>query len=532
MSHPLCDPPEWRRFSQRIKLLALLPECTRLGQHCRMSSENHSPTPGFSRNADSGAGWRLDHSYAGLPGLLHDPCAPIPVRQPRLFILNRPLAVALGLDPDVLEREDQAEIFAGNRLPDGAQPLAQAYAGHQFGHFTGLGDGRALLLGEQVTPDGRRFDIQLKGSGPTRFSRRGDGRAALGPMLREFVISEAMHALGIPTTRSLAVATTGETVMRMEALPGAVLTRVAASHIRVGTFEWVAAHQDPGVLRTLVQYALHRHFPEHADSETPAHTLLEAVIESQARLIARWMHVGFIHGVMNTDNMAISGETIDYGPCAFMDAHDPDTVFSSIDHHGRYAYGRQPEIARWNLARFAETLLPVLHADGKRAVELANAALHGFEPTYTRHWLAGMRAKLGLFTAEDDDLALVQHLLDWMHQAKADHTKTFRGLAESGDRLPLTDPGFSEWQADWKNRLARQPQSTAEVRELMRQHNPAVIPRNHKVEEALEAAQHGDPAPLRKLLELLADPYKTPAPRDAEFLEPSPDASYQTFCGT
>jgi uncharacterized protein YdiU (UPF0061 family) len=497
-----------------------------------MSSGNHANTSGFSRSVDSGAGWRLDHSYAGLPGLLHDPCTPVPVRQPRLFILNRPLAVSLGLDPEVLEAEDQAGIFTGNRLPDGAQPLAQAYAGHQFGHFTGLGDGRALLLGEQITPDGRRFDIQLKGSGPTRFSRRGDGRAALGPMLREFVISEAMHALGIPTTRSLAVATTGERVMRMEALPGAVLTRVAASHLRVGTFEWVAAHQDPGVLRDLVRYTLNRHYPQHAGSETPALALLEAVIESQARLIARWMHVGFIHGVMNTDNMALSGETIDYGPCAFMDTHDPDTVFSSIDHHGRYAYGRQPEIARWNLARFAEALLPVVDADGKRAVELANGALEGFEPAYTRHWLAGMRAKLGLFTEENADLALSQRLLERMRQAKADHTLTFRKLGESGDGLPLTAPGFSEWHADWKARLARQPQSADEVRERMRRNNPAVIPRNHRVEQALEAAQHGDTGPLHKLLELLGDPYKTPDPQDAEFLEPSPDASYQTFCGT
>ena len=496
-----------------------------------MPTSNATPEPADPVLPDRDAGWRLDHSYAGLPSLLHEPCTPVRVRQARLFILNRRLAVELGLNPDRLE--DEAEIFAGNRLPDGSQPLAQAYAGHQFGHFTGLGDGRALLLGEQITPSGERFDIQLKGSGPTRFSRRGDGRAALGPMLREYLISEAMHALGIPTTRSLAVATTGETVTRMEILPGAVLTRVAASHIRVGTFEWVAAHQKPDVLMALVEYTLKRHFSERADAENPALNLLEAVIAAQASLIARWMHIGFIHGVMNTDNMAVSGETIDYGPCAFMDTYHPDTVFSSIDHNGRYAYGRQPEIALWNLARFAESLLPVLDAENGKSVELANSALHRFEPAYRDCWLAGMRSKLGLSTAEDGDLVLIERLLDWMQTTAADYTRTFRELGKLEAASHAGDPEFAAWHADWTARLTRQPQSFSEAAALMRQHNPAVIPRNHKVEEALDAAtHHGDPAPLQKLLDLLSRPYTDPDPQDAAYLEPSPDPSYQTFCGT
>ena len=483
-------------------------------------------------NAASG-GWRWDHTYAGLPDMFWTRTLPVPVASPGLVILNRPLALSLGLDPDVLEQ--QATIFAGNEIPEGALPLAQAYAGHQFGNFTNLGDGRAILLGEHLDPAGRPFDIQLKGSGRTPYSRGGDGRATLGPMLREYIISEAMHALGIPTTRSLAVATTGEEVMRQEILPGAVLTRVAASHIRVGTFQYAAAHDDVDALRALADYTVARHFPEVLGSERRYFDFLEAVIERQAALIARWLHVGFIHGVMNTDNMALSGETIDYGPCAFMDDYRPDTVFSSIDRHGRYAYDQQPQIARWNLARLAESLLPLLHAERGSAVDLANEALGAFENRFRGHWLLGMRYKLGLLTAEADDAALVQDLLDWMHASHLDFTNTFRALSEeTAIAAPaFVDAGFLPWHARWAARLARQPQSPAEVVATMRAHNPVVIPRNHRVEEALTAAvEQGDLGVTQRLLEVLSNPYAPNAP--AAFTAPPPAGaeSYQTFCGT
>ena len=479
----------------------------------------------------SPSGWNLDHSYARLPAMLHEHLEPTPVREPRMVVFNHALAQSLGLNAAALA--ERAALFAGNELPEGAAPLAQAYAGHQYGHFTGLGDGRAILLGEQITPKGERFDVQLKGSGPTPFSRRGDGRAALGPMLREYIISEAMHALGIPTTRSLAVVTTGEKVFRQESLPGAVLTRIAASHIRVGTFEWAAAHGDKAALQALADHTLQRHYPELVTAETPYLALLEAVMERQARLIAQWQCVGFIHGVMNTDNMALSGETIDYGPCAFMDAFDPATVFSSIDRNGRYAYGNQPQIAQWNLARLAEALLPLLHTDEKQAVEIANAAIEGFKMTFERHWLTGMRAKLGLFTEEAEDRALVESLLTWMRDQKADFTNTFRSL-NPVEAVPPNDPAFSTWHEKWQARLKRQPQSADEVPQRMRAHNPAVIPRNHKVEEALAAAQErGDLGVMQRLLEVLAKPYEEVA-EQAEYRMPSGLApgAYQTFCGT
>ena len=493
--------------------------------------------PADSRTATtlpgSSAGWRLEHTYAALPDLFFSAVAPTPVREPRLVIFNRPLATALGLDPAALDGPDGAAIFAGNALPPGAQPIAQAYAGHQFGHFTALGDGRAILLGEQITPDGARFDLQLKGPGPTPYSRRGDGRAALGPMLREYIISEAMHALGVPTTRSLAVATTGETVHRETELPGAVLTRIAASHLRVGTFQWAAAAGEPAHVRALVDYTLRRHFPELTGTDQPAQALLDAVIERQAALIARWMLIGFIHGVMNTDNMALSGETIDYGPCAFLDTFAPATVFSSIDRHGRYAYGNQPTIAQWNLTRFAETLLPLLDADENTAIARATASLQRFPDRFQEHWLAGMRAKLGLFTAEPDDAALFKSLLEAMHQAKADYTNTFAAFcdARSPDTaLPLPE----EFRQRYAARLARQPQSPAESLALRRATNPAIIPRNHLVEAALTAAVRGDLAPLHRLLDALSRPFDHDhAP--AEFREPPSDAHaahYQTFCGT
>src|SRR4051794_38574816 len=374
------------------------------------------------------AGWHLEHTYAELPKLFYAEAAPTAVREPRLVVFNKPLATMLALAPDALEGAVGAAIFAGNALPEGARPIAQAYAGHQFGHFTALGDGRAILLGEQITVAGERMDIQLKGAGPTRFSRRGDGRAALGPMLREYIISEAMHALGIPTTRSLAVAATGEPVYRERVLQGAVLTRVAASHIRVGTMEWAAAHDDPAAMRALADYTLARHYPECAGAAEPHVALFDAILDRQARLIARWQLVGFIHGVMNTDNMALSGETIDYGPCAFMDAYDPATVFSSIDQAGRYAFGNQPAMAQWNLARLAEAMLPLFHPDRDRAIERATAAVDRFDDWFERHWLDGMRSKLGLFTPEPDDLALVNDLLAWMQRTAADFTNTFRAL--------------------------------------------------------------------------------------------------------
>ena len=374
------------------------------------------------------AGWHLEHTYAALPPLFHAPATPTAVREPRLVVFNRPLATALGLDADALDGPEGAAIFAGNAIPDGARPIAQAYAGHQFGYFTALGDGRAILLGEQVTPSGDRIDIQLKGPGRTPFSTRGDGRAALGPMLREYIISEAMHALGIPTTRSLAVVTTGETVYRDTRLDGAVLTRVAASHIRVGTMQWAAAHQDREALQALADYTLARHYPELAAAPEPCVALFDAILERQARLIARWQLVGFIHGVMNTDNMALSGETIDYGPCAFMDRYDPATVFSSIDSGGRYAYANQPPIAHWNLARLAEAMVPLFDGDVDRAVERATARLDRFPGLFEQHWLDGMRAKLGLFTAEDGDKALADDLLGWMHDRSADFTNTFVSL--------------------------------------------------------------------------------------------------------
>ena len=494
----------------------------------------HPPAAPSPATAD--AGWRLRNSYASLPPVFHFAIAPVPVCTPRLVVLNRPLAESLGLAADVLESGNGAAIFAGNALPPGASPLAQAYAGHQYGGFTTLGDGRAILLGEQITPQGGRFDIQFKGSGRTPFSRSGDGRAALGPMLREYIVSEAMHALGIPTTRSLAVAATGEMVLRQDGpLPGAVLTRVAASHIRVGTFEWAATTGDRADMQALVDYTIHRHFPELADAENPALALLEAVIERQAALIARWMGVGFIHGVMNTDNMALSGETIDYGPCAFMDAYDPATVFSSIDRHGRYAYDNQPGIAQWNLARLGEALLPLIHPEEKRAIDLAVVTVGNFTGLYQSHRLADMRRKLGLFNEEESDAALVDSLLGWMHAEAADFTNTFATLtqpAPGGDAWK-SDESFRQWQETWQARLARQPQSPEESAQLRRTHNPAFIPRNHLVEAALAAGQQGDSGPMERLLEILAAPYDHA--RDApEYRAPDPSGgtAYKTFCGT
>ncbi len=484
-------------------------------------------------NCTEEVGWNWDHSYSRLPTSFFSKTRPIEVPEPRLVILNQPLAVSLGLNPEHLE--NAAALFAGNEIPVGAEPLSQAYAGHQFGGFTNLGDGRAVLLGEHLAPDGQRHDIQLKGSGRTPYSRGGDGRATLGPMLREYLISEAMQALGIPTTRSLAVATTGEGIARSEILPGAVLTRIASSHIRVGTFQFAAAHEDLEMLAALADHTLQRHFPELIELESRYLDFFEAVMDRQAALIAKWLRVGFIHGVMNTDNMALSGETIDYGPCAFMDDYDPHTVFSSIDRHGRYAYDQQPQIARWNLARLAEALLPLFHQDRGNAVDLANAALGSFESRFQGHWLQEMSAKFGLFNAEKEDAVLIQELLDWMQASHLDFTNTFRTLSQESAITEPTfiDPRFLAWHSQWAARLTRQTYSISEVSAHMRRHNPAIIPRNHCVEEALSAAvEHGDLSVTHRLLEALADPYGDNAP--AEYRTPPPigGTAYQTFCGT
>lgn len=482
-------------------------------------------------------GWNLDSSYAHLPKSLFTSLNPIPVSSPKLIILNDPLAASLGLNVQALQSDDGVEVLAGNRISEGTLPLAQAYAGHQFGHFAMLGDGRAVLLGEQITPQGERVDIQLKGSGRTPYSRGGDGRAALGPMLREYIISEAMHALGIATTRSLAVVTTGESVVRQTGLlPGAILTRVAASHLRVGTFEYVSKWGTIEDLKVLADYTLLRHFPEVDAVENRYLLLLQEVIKRQAMLIAQWQMVGFIHGVMNTDNMTLSGETIDYGPCAFMDAYDPATVFSSIDAHGRYAYANQPPIAGWNLARFAETLLPLLHTDQTQAVKLAQDAISEFTELYHRNWLTGMRAKLGIVHEEIQDEALIENLFSMMQKYHADYTNTFRALTfdKSGDTDLFGSEEFAQWHELWQARLARQQESKASSQQLMRNSNPAVIPRNHRVEAALEAAEkQGDYSVMERLLDVLSCPYAhSPEQADYAALPKPSTSSYRTFCGT
>jgi uncharacterized protein YdiU (UPF0061 family) len=485
----------------------------------------------------------LQHTYSALPSRFYARVAPAPAKDPRLVVFNSRLADELGFDPTVLEREG-ATWFSGSQSPDDADPIAMAYAGHQFGGFVPqLGDGRAILLGERVGRDGVRRDIQLKGSGRTPFSRNGDGRAAIGPMLREYLISEAMHALGIPTTRSLAVVTTGEQVVREDLLPGAVLTRVAASHIRVGTFEYFAARNDRDAVSQLLDYVITRHDPNTRDADVPVLAVLEAVAQRQAALIADWMSVGFIHGVMNTDNMAISGETIDYGPCAFMDSYDTNTVFSSIDHAGRYAYGNQPAIAQWNVARFAETLLPLIDSDIGKAVELATAVVRGFMPVFDARLLARMRRKIGLASEKESDVELVRALLATMQSAGADFTLTFRRLAQCADEpaddaslleLFESSSGIADWLRRWRERLASESQNAAERAANMRRVNPAFIPRNHRVEEALEAAStHGDFGPFLKLLKILAQPYDD-QPGLVKFEQPPVPGErvLRTYCGT
>ena len=488
------------------------------------------------REAIMETGLNLENSYADLPKIFFNTQSASHVPSPKLVVLNYPLITSLGLNAQALQSTDGVDIFAGNKIPEGAVPIAQAYAGHQFGHFTLLGDGRAVLIGEHITPLGEKFDIQLKGSGRTSYSRGGDGKAALGPMLREYIISEAMNALGIATTRSLAVVTTGESIIRETELPGAILTRVAASHIRVGTFQYVSKWGTVEELRALADYTLQRHFQEMDNKENRYLFLLREVIKKQAELIAKWQLVGFIHGVMNTDNMAISGETIDYGPCAFMDAYDLSTVFSSIDIHGRYAYGNQPNIAAWNLARFAETLLPLLHINQNEALKLAQNEVSNFSNLYKYNWLSGMRAKLGIFNEELEDEYLIEELLSMMQKYGADYTNTFRALTSDKieDTVLFGKEEFDKWYELWQERLTRQEESEVSSKQLMQRSNPAVIPRNHRVEEALEAAvKQGDYSVMERLLDALSRPYNYSKEQDYYSTLPEPSACpYRTYCGT
>ena len=473
----------------------------------------------------------FDNSYGRLPDRFYTRQAPVPVAKPGLVKVNTALARDLGLDPDALESEDGVAVLAGNSVPEGADPLAQVYAGHQFGGWSPqLGDGRAILLGEVVDRDGNRRDIQLKGSGQTPYSRMGDGRAWLGPVLREYIVSEAMHALGIPTTRALAAVTTGEQVFREAPLPGAVFTRVAASHIRVGTFQFFASRGDKAALRDLALHAIARHYP---GAETPL-DLLDGVIQAQARLVAAWMGVGFIHGVMNTDNTTISGETIDYGPCAFMDIYEPGKVFSSIDQFGRYAFNRQPDILVWNLAQLASALLPLIDEDQDRAIEVATASVNRFPELFKAAWLDVMRRKLALRVPEEKDGELASRLLDAMASGGADFTNAFRALGAADARDQFADrDAYDAWERDWRDRLEREGSSPEERREDLARANPAVIPRNHRIEEAIQAGVRGDYAPFERLVRVLATPYDL-ADADADLSEPPQPGEEvrQTFCGT
>ena len=472
-------------------------------------------------------GWNFDNSYLNLSKMMASQVSPVPVKDPKIILYNARLAKELGLNFSSLSKDQQALIFSGNILPEGTIPWAEAYAGHQFGHFVMLGDGRAIVLGEHIAPNKQRFDIQLKGSGKTPYSRGGDGRAALGPMLREYIISEAIHYLKIPTTRSLAVVATGQDVMRETILPGAILTRVASSHIRVGTFEFVAAQKDVGALQELIMYCIDRHYPELKGEKIPALQLFRAVMQKHADLIMHYMRIGFIHGVLNTDNVAISGESIDYGPCAFMDAYDPKTKFSSIDHQGRYAYGNQAKIAQWNMARFAETLIPLIDVDLNKSIEILEKEIADFADVYGAKSLDMMRGKLGIQAGdEEEDHFFIKELLDWMHGNKADYTNTFRDLMNENLNSPIYKN--EEFQAWYTKFIKKNPDKN-----IMKQYNPVLIPRNHKVEEALEAAHQNNLDPLHQLLEVLEHPYEENS-KASEYQKPAPvtETLYQTFCGT
>ena len=478
--------------------------------------------------------WNFNNTYSNLPSTFKEDIKPIPVKKPELILLNQKLAIELNLDFSLINENELSEIFSGNVLPEGSNSIAQAYAGHQFGHFTMLGDGRAVLIGEHIAKTNKRYDIQFKGSGKTSFSRNGDGRAALGPMLREYIISESMNALGIPTTRSLAVVKTGEDVQREETLQGAILTRVASSHIRVGTFQYIAARQNKKELITLLDYTIKRHYPEIKDSNNQALDLLNLLIDKQCDLVVNWMRVGFIHGVMNTDNMTISGETIDYGPCAFLDTYDPKTVFSSIDQTGRYAYCNQPVITKWNLARFAECLIPLIDKDQEKAIKIATEIINSFEKKYEEKWINMMRDKLGLFGVDEKDKFLILDLLTWMHEKRADYTNTFchlMNLDTKKDEL-YNNIDFIKWKKRWEDRSSKNNNTLKKSMELMRNNNPLFIPRNHKVEEVLKAAEQNNLKPFNNFLEILEKPYNEQIGKE-EYQSPSTsNEKYKTFCGT
>ena len=480
-------------------------------------------------------GWCFDNTYARLPEIMLSRIAPLPVKDPKLVMFNNNLSKELGLDFSVIEDNLLPSIFAGSLLPQESECIAQAYAGHQFGYFTMLGDGRAIVIGEHLSKNNKRFDIQFKGSGKTPYSRNGDGRAALGPMLREYIISEAMHGLGISTTRSLAVVTTGENVIRETPLPGAILTRVAASHIRVGTFQYVTMQDDIKTLKTLFNYTINRHYPELKDSNNQALSLLKIVMEKQIKLVTDWMRVGFIHGVMNTDNMTVSGETIDYGPCAFMDNYNPETVFSSIDQHGRYAYFNQPGITKWNLARFAESLISLIDNNKDKAIEMATEVINSFAEKYKKSWFKMMHKKLGLLGEDSKDENLIIDLLSWMHQNKADYTNTFCFLMNENiqENKIYNNQGFISWKQQWQERLKLHNNSPEKSLKLMCSVNPLVIARNHKVEEVLKEANNGNLNPFNDFLKVLEKPYeKQTKTNNYQFPAPSSEKKYQTFCGT
>jgi len=486
----------------------------------------------------------LQRNYAQLPDAFHAQMNPVPVSAPRLIAFNRVLADFLGLGISDSAADELAALFGGNTVPEGAQPVAMAYAGHQFGNFVPqLGDGRAILLGEAEGSDGLLRDIHLKGAGATPFSRGGDGRSALGPVIREYLVSEAMHALGVPSTRALAAVTTGEYVQREQPVPGGILARVARSHVRVGTFQYFAARGDTNSLSVLVDHVVDRLYPAAREADSPVLDMLARVIAAQAALVARWLSLGFVHGVMNTDNMAVSGETIDFGPCAFMEAHDPDAVWSSIDRRGRYAYSNQPRIALWNLARLAETLLPLIDDNQQAAIETANAALEAFPKAFDLAWLKHMRAKLGLNEVRDGDTELIQRLLDVMHAGGADFTLTFRHLAgavaRDADVENLNDlfserQGIEAWLADWRARLEAEGRERKIVASDMLASNPALIPRNHRVEQAIRAAEdHDDFSVFDRLRSAWLRPYD-PTPEDEELMRPAgaDERVLKTFCGT
>ena len=478
--------------------------------------------------------WNFDNSYSRLPNAFKENIKPVSVESPELLLLNEKLASELNLNFENITKDELSEIFAGNVLPKGSNSIAQAYAGHQFGHFTMLGDGRAILLGEHLTNKKQRYDIQFKGSGKTSFSRNGDGRAALGPMLREYIISEAINYLNIPTTRGLAVVKTGEQVFREIPLAGAILTRVASSHIRVGTFQYIAARKNESELKIFFDYVINRHYPHLKNFENIALEFLKAVLDKQIDLVVNWMRVSFVHGVMNTDNMSISGETIDYGPCAFMDTYDPQTVFSSIDKMGRYAYCNQPIITKWNLARLAECLIPLIDTNQNKSIELATEIINSFEKKYEEKWMEMMRHKLGLSILDEKDKFLILDLLTWMHQHKADYTNTFCYLMNEkiqNDKI-YTDGHFKIWKKRWQERLKKEKNIQDKSIKLMKRNNPVVIPRNHKIEEVLNAAQEHDLKPFLRFLEILKKPYSSREDlKDYQTLSNS-DEKYKTFCGT